>query len=249
MHCRVQRGSLPWPTERRALLTVAAAMLLGLTHCGLAGSGTAITDSETGAERARRRGDRTHFPGVGLPDDGGSDGRRGRRHRHGRRATLPPGSATIADASRDTNIDASAGGRSKAASPRLVGHDPCGAVRRATCRRAVCCTCANSRGCRSRRAASSSFPGCVPAGTLRHPHLRRRAPTGPSRSQCCASFANGNLAGASCRSSCQGGDVQLSVTDAECQDHQTCTMLASIPGFKGCQVSRRHRRCFHLGPR
>ncbi len=227
MHCRVQRGSLPWPTERRALLTVAAAMLLGLTHCGLAGSGTAITDSEAGAN-GQDDEEIDALPGVGLPDDGGATDD-AVDATDTADATLPP-DATIADASRDTNIDARGGpleGGISDSSVMTCGAAPCDLST------SVCCTCANC-ALPFPTSCFPSFPGCVPAGTYATLSCGGAANC-PSHSQCCASFANGNLAGASCRSSCQGGDVQLCATDAECQDHQTCTMLASIPGFKGCQ--------------
>jgi hypothetical protein len=228
MHCRVQHRPLPWPTERHALLPVAAAaMLLELTQCGLAGSGTALTGADTGA-RGQDDADVDAPPGVALPEDGGSPD-----DTSDATATIDatlPGDAAIADASRDASLDGRGGpleGGISDSSVMSCGTSPCDLST------SVCCTCANCAlpfptGC------FPSFPGCVPAGTYATLTCGGAANCSV-HSQCCASFTNGSLAGASCQSSCSGGDVQLCASDGECPGNQTCTTLMSIPGFTGCQ--------------
>jgi hypothetical protein len=206
---------------------VLAALVLGCLHCGLPVQGTAAISSMTDAHAAHdgaideaqadKTPDAAGAPdvtlGVGDPDAGSVGGFY---------------DASVADHLAEAGLDSSANALGDAdASVMNCGGTPCDLSSN------VCCTCANCSlpfptGC------FPAFPGCEPATT--YMVLTCGSTSNCSgTSLCCASFSSSTLSGASCSPSCATGDVQLCASGAECPHGQTCSALASIPGFTGCQ--------------
>jgi hypothetical protein len=139
-------------------------------------------------------------------------------------------SGESADGSRGEDALSRDGGAGSVLS--LDGALPCGD---AACNLSfeVCCVCP---GCLVPfpNTCFPSFPGCVPA-TVYSPLACGSSANCPDDIPCCASFSDAGLTGASCRSACSNTDVRLCASDDECAPEQTCSPLASIPGFTGCQ--------------